>query len=1093
MEDQLWYERLPNMTMASRLKQHFFRLLLTLQLVALLPLASCSTPTVNPVSLPNAQNVQPLLLSLATEEPNLVPRLIVQLSSDSAEVASAVTALGGKVLSKLEIINSLVIELPAERIPLLAGTAGVRWISLDSPVLKSGEPGADVVLREDFAMTEPGSTRSVGWRWSEVGEDDGMEDGDVVLTMFYGGQQEGLRIKNGNRGIEAELNLLQSTIASMNLSYRRKDFSAGDAVNIEISRDGGASWQLLETLSGPVTDAGPVVAGYDLGQFTGYDLKVRFISNESMSTNARFYLDFVQVSYNVVQPQYAHQLLLPHVSASQPLPVNNVQSVFSAGATVNVRDEFGVVSYQNNYGVAAWKGDWIEADPSGHPGPSGGDYVGINNGRLQFHNIYRDHEMISRRVDLSHGKDAILSFNWETRGLDSNELLSLMISTSSAGPFTLLTTFGGTNRGTYSADISKYISADTTIRFVSRNFNWEWGEFAFIDNVNIQWTSTAANNSQPPVVACTDCIDTSAMQTVYPKVVGASDIWNDEVRKQGEDITVAVVDSGIAVHPDLTDKAGKSRVLAHVDFTTGQGIKDDYYGHGTHVAGAIAGNGKKSYGSYIGIAPLANLVDVRVTDDNGVGSTSGVVAGLEWILANKDKYNIRVVNMSLNSTVAESYHTSALNAAVEILWFNGIVVVVSSGNNGDNSDAGILYPPANDPFVITVGAADDKWTIDVSDDTVAPFTAFGFTSDRFMKPEIMAPGTNIIASLASDDANLAVNHPAHKVQGTTGAFYFRMSGTSMASAVAAGTVALLLSSEPTLTPNQVKHRLMRTGRPFAEAMAQQSCDLKIYTNEMGIGWQFSSLEATVATNTQGLAVTYTGPRGTLFLNAENILDTTQFATIRFLAYGGPQGNTIRVVTYGNGNTINTTTPSWKFLPPNMWTEVVIPLSSLGTVSQISRIAILGGTSAAQPTFYLKDIAVAGPCTGISYLDIKAATRSNTTQYANQGVVPHMLLAKMAMIAYWASQNGADKIDWSSVNWNSVNWNSVNWNSVNWNSVNWNSVNWNSVNWNSVNWNSVNWNSVNWNSVNWNSVNWNSVNWNSVNWNSIKRNSVQWDD
>jgi len=131
--------------------------------------------------------------------------------------------------------------------------------------------------------------------------------------------------------------------------------------------------------------------------------------------------------------------------------------------------------------------------------------------------------------------------------------------------------------------------------------------------------------------------------------------------------------------------------------------------------------------------------------------------------------------------------------------------------------------------------------------------------------------------------------------------------------------------------------------------------------------------------------------------------------------------------------------------------------------------------------------------GAGYLDIYAAVYGTTTERANVGPVPHMLLAKMALMAYWASVNGGDSIDWGSVNWNSVNWNSVNWNSVNWNSVNWNSVNWNSVNWNSVNWNSVNWNSVNWNSVNWNSVNWNSVNWNSVNWNSVNWNSDYWGD
>jgi hypothetical protein len=106
-----------------------------------------------------------------------------------------------------------------------------------------------------------------------------------------------------------------------------------------------------------------------------------------------------------------------------------------------------------------------------------------------------------------------------------------------------------------------------------------------------------------------------------------------------------------------------------------------------------------------------------------------------------------------------------------------------------------------------------------------------------------------------------------------------------------------------------------------------------------------------------------------------------------------------------------------------------------------------------------------------YLNIREAIHGSSVKAANQGIMPNLLLAKMAMIAYWASQNGDESIDWSSVNWNSVNWNSVNWNSVNWNSVNWNSVNWNSVNWNSVNWNSVNWNSVNWNSVNWNSVDW----------------------
>jgi serine protease AprX len=128
-----------------------------------------------------------------------------------------------------------------------------------------------------------------------------------------------------------------------------------------------------------------------------------------------------------------------------------------------------------------------------------------------------------------------------------------------------------------------------------------------------------------------------------------------------------------------------------------------------------------------------------------------------------------------------------------------------------------------------------------------------------------------------------------------------------------------------------------------------------------------------------------------------------------------------------------------------------------------------------------------------YLDVYAAVTTPTTESANQGVIPSMPLAKMALIAYWASQNGAENINWSTIDWNSVNWNNVNWDAVDWDAVNWDSVNWGSVNWGSVNWGSVNWGSVNWGSVNWGSVNWGSVNWGSVNWGSVNWGSVSWVD
>ena len=128
-----------------------------------------------------------------------------------------------------------------------------------------------------------------------------------------------------------------------------------------------------------------------------------------------------------------------------------------------------------------------------------------------------------------------------------------------------------------------------------------------------------------------------------------------------------------------------------------------------------------------------------------------------------------------------------------------------------------------------------------------------------------------------------------------------------------------------------------------------------------------------------------------------------------------------------------------------------------------------------------------------YVDSYAAVYIMTTEESNQDLIPHKLLAQMAMIAYWSSQNGDENIDWENVDWDSVNWDTVDWNSVNWGSVNWGSVNWGSFNWGSVNWGSVNWGSVNWASVNWGSVNWGSVNWGSVNWGSANTPSVDFSE
>jgi serine protease AprX len=297
-------------------------------------------------------------------------------------------------------------------------------------------------------------------------------------------------------------------------------------------------------------------------------------------------------------------------------------------------------------------------------------------------------------------------------------------------------------------------------------------------------------------------VNTANLLNSYNKATRADALWAEGY--QGSSVTVAVIDSGINYPDDLRETTSRSptRIIAKVDANSSLNGSGDGYGHGTHVAGIIGGNGTLSNLNYVGVAPKVKLVNVKISDDQGKAMESDVVSGLQWVYENRTKYNIRVVNLSLNSSMAQSYHTSPMDAACEILWFNGVVVVVSAGNNGSAT----LFPPANDPFVITVGATDDKATASIADDAVTTFSAYGFTEDLLYKPELVAPGKNIVSLSSGRASILGRTHSANKV----GTSYFRMSGTSMAAPIVSDAVALLLQDEPNLTPDQVKFRLLAT-------------------------------------------------------------------------------------------------------------------------------------------------------------------------------------------------------------------------------------------------------------------------------------------
>ena len=322
----------------------------------------------------------------------------------------------------------------------------------------------------------------------------------------------------------------------------------------------------------------------------------------------------------------------------------------------------------------------------------------------------------------------------------------------------------------------------------------------------VRWVSLDA-----PVHTSGEPISTTNLQGAFIKAVGADRLWNEgPAYLQGQGVTVAVVDSGDCVNcVDLADQLNRPRTLVGVSVMTGPGNSNpaDHYGHGSLVEGIVGGTGVGLSGKYMGMAPGVNFVSVKVANNLGEAQCSDVVNGLQWVYDHKDQYNIRVVNLSLNSDTLESYVTNPIDAAVEILWLNGIVVVVAAGNNGTAA----LFPPANDPFVITVGATDDRGTTSLTDDVVASFSAYGMTESGFVKPDLVAPGTNLISILPKTRTKIWKDHQRNYTgESASNEYYMRVSGTSFSAPVVSGAVALLLQDEPNLTPDQVKYRLMAT-------------------------------------------------------------------------------------------------------------------------------------------------------------------------------------------------------------------------------------------------------------------------------------------
>jgi len=300
---------------------------------------------------------------------------------------------------------------------------------------------------------------------------------------------------------------------------------------------------------------------------------------------------------------------------------------------------------------------------------------------------------------------------------------------------------------------------------------------------------------------------TNNIPSVFKKVVRGDSL--NGLGAKGQGVTVALIDTGVTALPDLS-RALLPVALDPLGVTTASCVNftdeptcNDSYGHGTFMAGLIVGDGTASGGKYIGMAPRANLISIKIAGATGASDVSTIIAAIQWVVSFQAQYNIRVLNLSLGTDSTQSYTVDPLDYAVERAWQRGIVVTVAASNRGPAAHT--ISDPANDPFVITVGATDDKGTTSLTDDVLPNFSGRGPTAtDELSKPDLTAPGAHLV-SLAAPGAAITTQFPT-----TMPAPYRRGSGTSMANAVVAGLIADVLSAQPTATPDRVKYELMST-------------------------------------------------------------------------------------------------------------------------------------------------------------------------------------------------------------------------------------------------------------------------------------------
>jgi serine protease AprX len=447
---------------------------------------------------------------------------------------------------------------------------------------------------------------------------------------------------------------------------------------------------------------------------------------------------------------------------------------------------------------------------------------------------------------------------------------------------------------------------------------------------------------------------------------------------EGDGVLVAVVDTGVAEVKDLEGR------VEHAGVVGGDG---DGYGHGTFVAGLIAGNGASSGGKYAGVAPAARILDVRVAREDGSSSLSLVLLGLQKVAARAD---VDVVNVSLSSGSPMPWQIDPLTRGLESLWNSGKVVVVPSGNEAEE-----ISSPGVDPLLLTVGGLDESGTAARDDDVVAAWSGRGPTDQNDAKPDLVAPGRGVV-SLRAPGSVADSGNPGSRV----GDHYFVGSGTSFSTALTSGAAATLLAQRPSLSPDQVKVLFARSA-------------YKVKDDKRAVGAGGLDVAAALAARTPTVPNGPKGDEAPAWSDAwqglfEAILDGDQNAAN---SWSQKLTDADRQWVARNWTARNWTARNWT---ANSW-------SDLGWAATPGR-----SVDEWHALIWAAEVWAARNWTARNWTADEWAARNWTDEE-------------------WAARN------WTARNWTARNWTARNWTARNWTARNWTARNWTARNWSAVDW------------------------------------------